>query len=456
MKHTDIKLLLLLLIWFFAPLVKAQNDVSIHLLKSVPQSTYTNPAFMTDAQTYIGFPVLSSVYFDIKHSGFSYSDIITRRDDDSLYLNIDNTISKLQNRNYLSTNFNIELLAFGFKINNNYFNFSATEKVSTRFSYPKDLIKFAWGGNTQFIGQPADFSGIGFNFMYYREYAVGMSRKFMDDNLNVGLRSKLLFGISNIWTEKSHLTLSTDPESFALTAQSDIIINTSLPEVLFDDNDSIDFDVNDFLLGHKNRGMAFDVGVSYRFNDKFSVAASVLDIGKIKWSHAPKNFITEKSSFTFEGIQIILDDEGDDGVDNLLDSINDTFGFKEMEQAYETWLPAVVYLSGAYNLNPNNVVAFLVRADVFDKRIYPSYTFSFNKRFGNIFNAVASYSIMNRSYNNMGLGFSLQLGAFQLYALNDNLLGLIRPTSAKNTGLRFGINFLFNYKQKEVKTPQVY
>jgi len=436
---------------------KAQNDVSIHLLQSVPQSIYTNPSFSPDAKVFVGFPALSSVYYGISHSGFAYKDLVRRRSDDSLLVDVDNMLSKLKDRNYLSTQYNMELLSFGFKIKKNYVSFSAAEKVSMRFSYPGDLLKLFWGGNTQFIEQPANFSGIGANFIHYREYAIGYKREFSSD-LSVGLRGKLLYGKSNLWTEKSEISLATDPSTHALTARSHIILNMSLPEATFDENK--DFEPLDYLLNNKNTGMAFDIGANYKINSKFSVAASVIDIGKISWKTGIKNFISNDVNFTFEGIDLNdffgKDSTSKDGLELLLDSLEKTFEFKETENNYSNWLPGIVYLSGIYHLTSKDKVGLLVRADVFNGRIFPSYTLSYNKRIANFVSACATYSIMNRSYTNVGFGLSLQLSALQIYAFNDNIYGLLFPTSAKNSNIHFGINLLFGYRIKPPEKPLIY
>lgn len=439
---------------------KAQNGMSNHLLRSVPQSVYTNPSFLPEANTYVGIPALSSIYFGAGHSGFAYKDLVVRRSDDSLFLDVDNMISKLRQRNYLFVNYNIELLTFGFKVQDNFFSFSATEKITGRFTYPGDLMKLLWKGNSQFLYEPADFSGTGLNYMHYREYALGMNRQIFD-NLNIGLRAKLLYGKSNVWTERSHITLSTDPSTFALTAESDIIVNASFPEELFeDDDDAQDFSFEDYILNRDNRGLAFDIGATYNINDKFSVALSVLDIGKINWRSGTRNLVSERASFTFEGIDLKdffnSDTTAKDGFDILLDSLENTFDFTETENNYSHWMPGIVYLTGMYHLTDNDNIGLLVRSDIFNSRIYPSFTLSYNKRFANVISGVLSYSVANRSYTNVGLGFSLQLGPVQLYAFNDNVYGLFFPTASKNTNIHFGLNLVFGYRIRPPEAPLIY
>ena len=82
------------------------------------------------------------------------------------------------------------------------------------------------------------------------------------------------------------------------------------------------------------------------------------------------------------------------------------------------------------------------------------------------FSATASYSIYNRSYSNVGLGISLNLGPLEIYCLTDNILsfGMLRQKSnsssstsgftvddrkVKNGQIHFGINLTFGRAKKE-------
>jgi hypothetical protein len=179
----------------------SQQDLTINTMPIIPQSSYTNPAFQPIPTTYIGFPALSSVYFGFCNTGFKYKDLFHYNTaEDSLNLTMGNMISKLAKVNYLSANLDEELFAFGFRAGKGYFDFSYGVKANFQFAYPRDLIKLAWQGNGQFVGNQADFSGIGINASLYKELALGYSRQVKIDNENftVGGRIKILSGLANI------------------------------------------------------------------------------------------------------------------------------------------------------------------------------------------------------------------------------------------------------------------
>jgi len=65
-----------------------------------------------------------------------------------------------------------------------------------------------------------------------------------------------------------------------------------------------------------------------------------------------------------------------------------------------------------------------------------------------------SYAATNGSYDNIGAGLVLNLGAFQIYGAMDNLYGLTQLDYAKNLTGSFGINFLIG-KNKDDEEKEV-
>ena len=426
----------------------SQQDLTINLMPIIPQSNYTNPAFKPTPKWYIGFPALSSFYIGVGHSGFTYRDAIRRRSDDSLVLGMDDMIAKLGKTNYLSANINEEILSFGFKQKKNFFNFSITEKISFRFSYPRDLILLAWKGNGQFIGNTIDFSGVGINASCYTEYALGYARD-INNKIIIGGRLKYLQGQANVYTERNKANVNINEDDFAHEAQTDFLVNVSLPE----DNNNDGFDVVKYLMNSPNKGYGIDLGGSYKLNDKFSFGASVLDLGYIYWKSDVRNYASS-GSFTFDGIDINQflksDSAGNDEIDHILDSLADIFKIEETKNSYRSLLTTKLYLTGIYSLTPHDKVGLLIRNEFFNKSIHPALTVSYNKWFFNMLSATASYSIMNRSYMNLGFGLALNLGPFQTYVLTDNFYCLLAPERTRNVNVHFGFNFIFGYKIKKV------
>ena len=125
----------------------------------------------------------------------------------------------------------------------------------------------------------------------------------------------------------------------------------------------------------------------------------------------------------------------------MKDSIINSFKIDTLNLAYKTWLPAQVYLGGRYHIDAKQNFGLLLYSQFFDKALHPGMSLSYSAQVGRWFNGSVSYSIVNRSYMNVGVGLSFKAGPVQLYFITDNVLGPIFPQSTKNINVRFGWNF---------------
>ena len=443
--------LLILISLFTQNTLFAQQDLTLYNMEVVPQRMYDNPAFKPSySRVNIGLPIISSEYLNFSHSGFKYSDLIRHRADDSLYADVDHMLGKLAKNNYLSVAYRTDLLSFGFQVKKNYFSFNATEKADIRFRYPKDAMELLWKGNGAMMGKDVNLN-FGLNATHYREYGFGFSHE-INDKLTVGGKLKYLYGMENIQTAKSDVTLNTDPNYFAMTAKSNVLINTSG----LDSNSFKNFNVANYAFKKKNSGAGIDLGGVYKFNDKFTFSASVIDLGFIRWKDAPTNYQSKdpNGTFTYQGIdatQFINNDSLTIGqaIQKLGDSLSKTLKIDTVHHSYTTMLSTQIYLGANYAVTAKSNAGFLFYSQVFDKAIHPGVALSYNQRLGRWLCASASYSIYNRSFNNVGLGLALNAGPVQLYIVSDNVLGAIFPQHTKNLHIHFGINLTFGRKASD-------
>lgn len=441
----------LFLLFVLPGFLLAQQSFTLYNMDHIPQRNMVNPALIPNAKVNVGIPVLSSVYFNFSNSGFKYSDLIRKRADDSLYFDFDNMISKLTKNNFISSSFSDDILFFGFRKGKNYFSFNCTEKVETRFRYPKDFINFIWRGNAPFLGEELKFN-FGLDYTHYREYGVGFTRE-LNEKLTVGGRFKYLYGMENIWTEKSDITFQTEPEFFALTATSDVIINTSNI-----DSTNSEESFSDYAFKRKNTGFGIDAGATYKYNDKLSFSASVLDLGYIKWRSNVVNFKSNNpgGSFTYEGVPLnyyVTKDSAtiDEAVDKMLDTIKTTFEIGRHHESYTNWLSPRMYIGAHYQVSDKQKAGAIIYSQYFDGTIHPGLSLSYALKVKKLLNISATYSIYNRSWNNLGGGISLNAGPVQLYLISDNILGAILPQHTKNVNLHFGLNLTFGRAKNTTK-----
>lgn len=448
----------LYLIFLIALKCPAQQDLTLHGMTTIPQLKYTNPAFMPECKYYIGLPFISSWYFNFNNNGFVVSDLLKKRDDDSIYFDVDNMISKLSKNNYLSAARQIDYLSAGMKKNDEHYFFNITRKDFIRFSYPKDLIILLFKGNEAFIGKTANLEETGLHVSQYIEFGFGVAKNF-NETLIIGAKIKYLFGISNISTKKSNISLYTAPGTYEITAKADVLLNTS---------GSVSNKLNSVSGKKINHGFSIDMEASYLINNKVNISASIIDLGFISWRENPKNYKIEDASFTFTGIDIFdfFDTTNtSDPIQSVIDSLKTTFEIEESSNAYNHTLIPRIYIGTSYLLNDNSDLSLLIQSEYFNKTLYPSLTIGYNRKIIDKVAVSINYSILNRSYNNIGLGFSMNLWPVQLYLVSDNIyylfnLGmtsnfpgidrnLIIPLKTKNAHVRFGVNLIFGRELKD-------
>nr|MBA3706431.1 OmpA family protein [Bacteroidota bacterium] len=128
------------------------------------------------------------------------------------------------------------------------------------------------------------------------------------------------------------------------------------------------------------------------------------------------------------------------------DTLSEQFKIDTLHHSYTTNLSTQIYLGGTYKFTDKINAGVLFYGQIFDKAVHPGVALSYNQTVRRWLSFSVSYSIYNRSYNNLGLGFSLNAGPVQLYVVSDNLLGAIFPQNAKNLHVHTGINLTFGRK----------
>ena len=454
MQKINRNLSLLLIIVFSITFTKTTYSQinTMYFMDGLHQSHYTNPAYQSNCNGYIGLPGISAININIANTGFSYKNIIhlgTGAYSDSLVLDINNLKEKLGKNNYMMVDAHIPILGIGFWVKDLYFTFDISNKTKARISYPGDLVKLI-DGNANYIGadNALEIKDVGPDAMSYNEFAFGFSKR-ITHRLTVGSKFKLLGGIANIESKSSDLTLTTEDVTYGMNMETDIEINASFPlKYTQDEEGNIsgfeDYDASNIVgdvLSFKNFGVAFDFGAEYQFNDKIRFFASITDLGFISWKRNTINII-QKGSFAYTGMSLdsMFSDSDYSEMEEIGDSITNFFKFKETGLNYTTFLPTSIYLGGTYDLTNSINLGLLSKTYFYDRKIHQAVTVSANLSPVKWFSTSLSYSMMNRSYNNIGLGFAIKGGPIQFYLVTDNLNAIIMPKSAKTVNLMFGFN----------------
>ena len=463
-----------IVLFFIKGYVEGQQSNILYFMNGVPQSYLVNPATQPNCELYIGVPAISPAQVFFENSSFSISDVMWyERDTTRLFINTTESqrdfLRNIGNSNYISADLNTSIISFGFKTGNIYITYDLTERLSFRFSYPGDLIRFALEGNED--GDEFNLSSMGIEAIGFLEFAAGVSHK-INDQLILGYRGKILFGHGNISTRHMDLNLITYRENWTFRSRFDL--NATLPFIDIPVDENGDFQLDDIdkqedlttrdyvRMATGNKGFAVDVGLHYMPMDKLTLSASLLDVGFIRWKYNTYN-ISQDAEYIYEGMEVDFG-ETDSIFDNFLDSVENTFIFSNSEKPYTSFLGAKLYLGGKYQIIDEISAGLLSRTEIFKGRIREQLTLSANFYPIKLVSASLSYSIMNKTFNNFGFGLSLKPGPFNIYLITDNIpltfateqsSGIPIPHKARSLNLRFGINFVFGCdKEKRITKDQ--
>lgn len=400
-------------------------------MPEVPQSGMINAAYISPHSAHFNI-LLPGIGLSLGHSGFSWSDLVRRQADDSLYIDAVYALEQLKRDNHLYFNTFYEPLSFGMRFRRHYISFTSRTRLDMSIRYPDVLFKLITSGNASFIGEEIKMGGIGVLGAAWQENSVGWAMN-VNDGLNVGIRAKFLNGMAGIHLAHNNSNFTTGEHMYEIHAESDFILHTSYP------SDSV------FTLPW-NPGYAFDIGIKYRFDERLSVQAGLNDIGRIYWNENLISYRSKDSAMlSYSGFEI--NDFLNAGIDfeaelvSFLDTLEVVFGPIVSVESFSTQLPANFHLSVCYQFKNWGSLNAMLYLRHLENILEPSFGIMYHHYFGRVFSASTSVAYHNRSMANFGLGCSLTLGFFQMYLMSGNLLPVFIPHKAKNAGFRFGFNF---------------
>ncbi|MBS3807194.1 MAG: hypothetical protein KGY60_06785 [Bacteroidales bacterium] len=472
------RLLIFVLFSLTIPLVSsAQETNTMYFMPRLPQMSFMNPAFQPECNFYLSLPGVSEVNLNLGNNSLTYNDVIFDSPvNDSLITFLhpqadpSNFLSQLNPSNDLFTEFSTNIFGFGFRAGPGYFTFHVKERSELNFSYPKDFMTFLLEGNQQMQGQTMDFNHFNLFTNHHLEYSLGYAGK-VGDKLGFGVRLKYLNGLANLQSEEFDLQMYTSASGDSLALNTNIDMRGSVPVEVATDSLGFIEEVSDPFHSipeegeppeeteptlsdlFANPGIALDFGVSYQLTDQLEISASVTDLGFINYNKDVHNYTIHGEDIAFTGVDV--SSEFDDGENNfdpaqqMADSLKEQIQFSYAENQFLHFLGPRIYVGGNYSLSDRVDLGLVSRTRFFGGEVKQSFTLSANTRPIRGVSFSASYSVMNRAYNNLGLGLGLRLGPFQVYTVSDVLSAGLWPENTRAFNLRFGLNFVFGCNREK-------
>lgn len=468
-------------------LLFGQQDLVLSTMDAVPQHMYMNPASRPQSRINIGLPGISSLYFRHENTLYNPQHMLEMNGANTAF-RTEHFLDQVRDRNALGADLAVDLLSVGIAVGErNYFSLSIRERMQTRLTLPGDMVRFPFTGNASFDeleDGTLDFSDFRIMLNHFREIGLGWQHD-LNENWNVGGRLKILYGYENIDTKASTVKWRTDETTYDWTFNGEMDVHTAglwmLADSIDDNSDIENGEIMDYLRKRKNRGLGIDLGVERKINDKLDLRASVTDLGYIKWKTYTKSFNSTDGEFTFSGLELTeqalaadsaFSDSLDVIVEDLVDRLENNFGYGENEESYSSALIARVQLGAAYRLYATDRTAgtasVLVQSEVYKGNLRPTFTLGYQQRVGKWLTAQMAYSVIDRNFRNLGVGLSLNGGPVQFYVATDNILAgvvdrmeiedndngttntsFVYPSYARTMQVHTGINLTLGNKEKD-------
>lgn len=479
MKKHRYNILIAALLFLFAQLSLGQVATSLYFMDNIPQSHVLNPAFIPNYNIYIGMPALNSVNTSFS-SDIGLSDVY---DNKAFFWNsaaaYERFVSNLPKNAYLSTEFNMSLLSFGFNVKKiGYFHFAWNHRTDVRLGIPRDLAKM----NDLTINH--DLAALEMQERWYNEYALGYSR-IINEQLTVGANLKYLAGVAGASLRFDRFDFNTSSnEAWEVRIRGRA--NVAGPvEILLDENnypedaeETIDMNnvgevINYSLAAFSNPGFGLDLGAEYKILPRLKLSGSLIDIGVIRWKRDLTNLNID-ADYRFKGVDdlIITDEEGkittnEDAFDALQDTLKHVVKAEKTHDKFTNTLSPKLFIGAEYELLPSISFGFLSKTHFIGKGVRQNFLISANANLRHALTFGVNYNLGVNSQNSFGGVLGLGQAPVHFYIAADFIPGYAKggtkfvsgndeteipitlPKKFSSAGIQFGFNVILKDRRKK-------
>jgi len=455
---------ILFLLVFISVSCFSQNKQILYNLTSVPQSLMMNPGADFKYRFYFGVPLLSGTSFKVGSTGFSVYDLFAN-DGVDFNQKLRNVVYSTNRNDHAAINEQIEIFNGGIKLGDwledkGYLSFGMYQEFDLFAYMPKDLAILALDGNQNYIGKSFNLGDLSMKSEVVSVLHVGY-HKNISEKLIVGARAKIYFSGFNATTTRNSgsIITTTNPNTTVYNQEinSNMSLNTSGISKYTKDNYDGDVatDVRKQLLFGGDMGLGFDAGFTYYPKDNIQITGSILDVGFISHSKDVENF-TWKGYYKYVGTNPNF--SGTNDPNSVYDDFKEAIPLDTLHNKYTTLRPIKLNASYKYSFGTSSEEDCVCTAT--EKRYknavgaqffmmstprlpITALTGFYQRNFSDKLQLKATYTLDSYSYTNIGLGFSANLGAFNMYFMADNLLEYRDVSKANSLSFQFGFNFIF-------------
>lgn len=436
------------------------QDLSLPHLRHIGAANSINPALKIDSATWV-IDVLN-INNGLAYSGPAYNSIV-QSDQDRLVADINNALQQLAPT---GNDFNVSGKVETFRVQYHTPKWSLQVHHANRYQanleYPKALAELAWLGNASRIGQQVEI-GPSFDFLSFSELGLGGSIPL--GKFRLGLSLNMIAANAVVETKRANASLYTSDDIYQLSLTTDYELNVAdlnIENDLFDVgvvaldfsnisllspaipsfNTSLNGAFNS-VFNAVNKGVGLDLGITYEHNDQWQFGWSIVDLGLINWKENTASYTSQETT-NFNGLNIGVvdfDDTESINFETLRDSVEQFIAFEKDATTFTTFLPIQSYLSAYYQFSSQLEFGAVLYGQFEDTNTFGA-SLSANYKLPFI-RLGAVYSIVEDHPFNIGLNATLELGAFRLYAMTNNVRTLFDPLAVTNQANRVGVGLVF-------------
>lgn len=454
--------------------IQAQTPRSSYFIESAYNRNNLNPALRPNS-SYIGVPFLTGIGVDYKTNTFNLDNFTQKIDGQRVTfmhtgVSTEDFMSEISKKNYLSTDVSYDIFSMGLYKNDAFWNFNLGVKAHVDVNLPKEFFRLVKEGFSQTQRTSYDLEDINATGNSFIELGVSYSRPFLNDNLILGAKAKVLGGIANFDLDAERLDIAADSEEWV--ARSRVKLNASAPGIkpkykekerqngeMQEMIDGFDFDNWGTPSGY---GLGFDIGAVYDFKDmfmlpdvlrNFKASLSFTDIGFISWSKKNSaQMVSPDEEIILTPNDYTIHTDGSTSLEDIFDDVMD-----DLEQAVNlqenkkggrtTSLRTTMNVGLEYSFLSNTLSAGLLYSNRFGNYFNTQeLTLSGNYRPKKWLAATLSYSFLHSNFNTFGGAVYLTPSkGINFYVASDYIISNVSPqwipttSNALNVQLGFSI-----------------
>jgi hypothetical protein len=356
------------------------------------------------------------------------------------------TVDDLKERNYISTGTEISPFSAGYTLATGgvervSFTAGITQQAYAKVIFSNDLANLAWYGNKSTAGKVIDLGPFAATALMRREYYLGASApvwKKGELSLRAGVRAKLLRGYAAGHLEDANALFYTSEDGDQISVSTSFTGRTAGME-----------DFNPFET--TGRGFGMDLGVTARYGTRWTVDASIIDLGKMRFDEQVVSYIADPQTVNFEGVEIVNGEVDENGLDSMFSEfdvrteeggeftlknstrlvLRGSYSFQQFDE-HQGWYPAhtitATYEQGFAELDRSS--------------LHPAFGLAYTYDLKGILQVGSSMTYQLHQFN-IGAFASVAGGPFRFGLASSNLSGLVFGGHGLGTDVSMAMEFHF-------------